>query len=40
MILGVFVGNKGKAILGLGIKPSFCIILIGAGKAMVFMLRN
>ena len=38
LILGVFVGEKGKANLGAGIRPSFCRVLIGAGKESVLML--
>ena len=38
MFLGVFVGSKGKAVLGAGIRPSFCRVLIGERKAFVLML--
>ena len=30
--------SMGKAILGLGMRPSFCRVLIGARKAVVLML--
>ena len=36
--LRVFVGSMGKAVLGAGIRPSFCRVLIGARKAIVLML--
>ena len=38
MFLGVFVGSKGKEVLGAGIRPSFCRVLIGARKEIVLML--
>ena len=38
MFLGFFVRSKGKAVLGAGIRPSFCRVLIGARKASVLML--
>ena len=38
MFFGVFVGLKGKAVLGAGIRTSFCRILIGARNAIVLML--
>ena len=39
MILGVFAGKKGKAVLGVGIRPSFCRVLIGERKEIVLMLE-
>ena len=38
MFLGVFVGSKGKVVLGAGIRPSFCRVLIRARKVIVLML--
>ena len=38
MFLGVFVGSKGKVVLGAEIRPSFCRVLIGARKEIVLML--
>ena len=38
MFLGVFVGSKGKAVLGAGIRPSFCRVLIEARKEIFLML--
>ena len=38
LILGGFVGSKGKVVLGAGIRPSFCRVLIGARKAINLML--
>ena len=38
MFLGFFVGKKGKAVLGAGIRPSFCRVLIAARKASVLMI--
>ena len=37
-VFGVFCWIKGKAVLGAGFRPSFCRVLIGARKAIVFML--
>ena len=34
---GFFVGKKGKAILGLGMRPNSCRVQVGAGKAMALM---
>ena len=38
MFLVVFFGSKGKAVLGAGIRPSLCRVLIRARKAVVLML--
>ena len=38
MFLGVFFGSMGKEVLGAGIRPSFCKVLIGARKEIVLML--
>ena len=38
MILVVFVGSKGKAVLDPGIRPSFRRVLNGARKEIVLML--
>ena len=36
--MGVFVGSKGKVVLGAGIRPIFCRVLIGARKEIVLMI--
>ncbi len=38
LIFEGFVGVKGKANLGPGMRPSFCRVLIGARKAIILML--
>ena len=38
MFFGVFVGSKGKEVLGAGIRPSFRRVLIWERKAIVLML--
>ena len=38
MILGFLLESKGKAVLGSGMRPSFCRALSGARKAIVLML--
>ena len=37
MIFWGFFGKKGKAILGLGMRPNYCRVQVGAGKAMTLM---
>ena len=37
IFLRVFCWKKGKAILGLGMRPNSCRVQVGAGKAMALM---
>ena len=38
LILGVLLESKGKAVLGPGMRPSFCRVLNGAREEIVLML--